>query len=507
MAISRRAFLQAAGLGATAVAVAACAPTTGTPGPTTTSASPAPTTTTRPPAVPADWAKLRGQLAGKLVLPGDAGYATAKLAYNPLFDSRKPAAVAQVANPSDVQACVALAYASRIPIAARSGGHSYDGYSTPDSGLVVDLGGLKDVQVQSDGTATIGAGARLMDVYAALADAGRCLPAGSCPTVGIGGLTLGGGVGVLTTKYGLTCDKLVSAQIVTGDGKLRTVSASQEPDLFWALRGGGGGNFGVVTSFTFQTEPAPQLTVFQLQFPGGSVADVLGGWQQFVADAPDELWTTMGVSGGNPPTCRINGCFVGSQSGLSPLLSKLIAATGVQPSNRYTLPKSYLDAMRYFGGCASYSNAQCTPSWNGNGVLKRESFTATSRVLAKPLSDTGKFAELMTGRSGMDVLLDSIGGAAARVGATDTAFPHRGSLATAQIYQGSTAASARTAVGEVRDTLGDLIGAGAYVNYIDSGIKDWGAAYYGPNLPKLRKVAQQYDPDGVLSFDQSVAKA
>ncbi|QUQ70710.1 FAD-binding oxidoreductase [Kutzneria sp. CA-103260] len=507
MAISRRAFLQAAGLGATAVAVTACGPTMAPPGQTMPSASPTPTTTTRPPAVPADWEKLRGQLAGKLVLPSDAGYATAKLAYNPLFDSRQPAAVAQVANPSDVQACVALAYASRIPIAARSGGHSYVGYSTPDSGLVVDLGGMKDVQVASDGTATIGAGARLMEVYAALADAGRCLPAGSCPTVGIGGLTLGGGVGVLTTKYGLTCDKLVSAQIVTGDGKLRTVSASQEPDLFWALRGGGGGNFGIVTSFTFQTEPAPQLTVFQLQFPSGSVGDVLGGWQQFVADAPDELWTTMGVSGGNPPTCRINGCFVGSQSGLNPLLNKLVAATGTQPSDRYTLSKSYLDAMRYFGGCASFSNAQCTPSWNGNGVLKRESFTATSRVLAKPLSDTGKFAELMAGRNGMDVLLDSIGGAAARVGATDTAFPHRGSLATVQIYQGSTAASVRTAVGEVRDNLGDLIGAGAYVNYIDAGVKDWGTAYYGSNVTKLRKVAQQYDPDGVLSFDQSVAKA
>jgi hypothetical protein len=505
MAISRRAFLQAAGLGVTAVAAAACAP--GTPGPTSsTSTSMAPTTTTRPPAVPADWNKLRGQLAGKLALPSDAGYDTAKLAYNPLFDSRKPAAVATVANAADVQRCVELAYASRIPIAARSGGHSYVGYSTPDAGLIVDLGGMAGVQVQG-GTATIGAGARLMDVYAGLANAGRCLPAGSCPTVGIGGLTLGGGVGVLTTKYGLTCDKLVSAQIVTGDGKLRTVSASQDPDLFWALRGGGGGNFGIVTSFTFQTEEAPQLAVFQLQFPGGSLADVLGGWQQFVGTAPDELWTTMGVSGGNPPTCRINGCFVGSTSDLNPLLDKLVAATGVQPSNRYALSKSYLDAMKYFGGCASYSTAQCTPSWNGNGVLKRESFTATSRVLAKPLSDTGKFAELMTGRGGMDVLLDSIGGAAARVGATDTAFPHRGSLATAQIYQGSTAESARTAVNEVRDNLGSLIGDGAYVNYIDAGIQDWGTAYYGPNLPKLRKVAQQYDPDGVLSFAQSVARA
>src|SRR6185312_14675612 len=133
---------------------------------------------------------------------------------------------------------------------------------------------LNKVDVQG-GKAVIGAGAKLQDVYAGLARAGRCLPAGTCPSVGIAGLTLGGGIGVLSRKYGLTCDRLVSARVVTADGALRTVSSSAEPELFWALRGGGGGNFGIVTSFSFDTVPAPQLTVFELGFPAGSAPEVL----------------------------------------------------------------------------------------------------------------------------------------------------------------------------------------------------------------------------------------
>jgi hypothetical protein len=151
---------------------------------------------------------------------------------------------------------------------------------------------MKDVQVKPDGTATIGAGARLMDVYAALADAGRCLPAGSCPTVGIGGLTLGGGVGVLTTKYGLTCDKLVSAQIVTGDGKLRTVSASQEPDLFWALRGGGGA-FAVVTALEFELVELREVYAGQLMWPLELAPQVVDAYREWTAEAPDELSATV----------------------------------------------------------------------------------------------------------------------------------------------------------------------------------------------------------------------
>ncbi|MFJ9365992.1 FAD-binding oxidoreductase [Nocardia sp. NPDC101769] len=494
MAINRRNLLRAAGLGASLAALGAatgCVPEV-----------PA----AESPAGQVDWAILRQRLTGTLNLPSDSGYATAKLAYNPAFDARQPAAIAQCATASDVQVCVDAAASAKIPVAARSGGHSYGGYSTPDKGLVVDLGGMSGVEVKADGTAVIGAGTRLMDVYSALAQAGRCLPAGSCPTVGIAGLTLGGGVGVLAGKYGLTCDNLVSAQVVTADGTVRTVSATSEPDLFWALRGGGGGNFGIVTSFTFQTVAAPQLAVFQVRFPAGSLTDVLGAWQTFTGSAPDEFWSTLGISAGSPPTCRINGCYVGSESEMNGLVDTLVAAAKTQPSNRYSLTKDYLSAMMYFGGCANYSVEQCRPNWNGGGVLGRESFTASSRVLTKPLSDPSRLTALLTGREGMDILLDSLSGAPSRIGAKDTAFPYRGALATAQIYVGATTPDARNAVNEVRDRLGDLTGNTAFVNYIDPDLSNWGSAYYGDNASRLHGIAEHYDPNGVFTFDQSASK-
>ncbi|HVK25497.1 MAG TPA: FAD-dependent oxidoreductase, partial [Actinokineospora sp.] len=235
--ISRRKFLWAAGVGAAATACSRTAPGQDPSSPTTTAGSiPDTAATTRPAAVPPDWAALRARLGAGLSQPGSADFDVVRRSYNTLFDQRKPMAVAAVRTAEDVQACVDVARASYLPIAARSGGHSYTGYSVPDEGLVVDLRAMSSVEVKSDGSVVVGAGARLIDVYTALAKAGRCLPAGSCPTVGIGGLTLGGGIGVLSRKYGLTCDKLRSAQVVTADGMLRTASIYSDDDLFWGLR-------------------------------------------------------------------------------------------------------------------------------------------------------------------------------------------------------------------------------------------------------------------------------
>ncbi|WP_084528982.1 FAD-binding oxidoreductase [Nocardia crassostreae] len=488
MGISRRNMLRANGLGV------GCA-VLGVP---TVSGLSADSPTAQP-----DWNDLRQRLTGELALPSDPGYATAKMAFNPAFDAHDPVAIARCATVSDVQACIDVAARAQLPIAARSGGHSYAGYSTPDNSLIVDLGAMTSVEARPDGTAVIGAGTRLIDVYAGLSDAGRCLPGGSCPTVGIAGLTLGG---VLTGKYGLTCDNLISAQIVTADGVLRTAAADSEPDLFWALRGGGGGNFGIVTSFTFRTAQAPQVVVFQAQFPAGSLTEVLAGWQSFTASAPDEFWSTLGTTAGSPPTCRINGCHVGPESEANALVDKLIAATCTRPTTRYAVAMDYLQAMRYFGGCTNYSVAQCRPSWNDTGVLGRESFTAASRVRTVPLPDPSRFTDLLTGREGLDILLDSLTGAPSRIPAGDTAFPHRGALGTAQIYVGATTPQARAAVADVRAALGDLVGNTAYVNYIDADLPDWATAYYGPNAPRLHRIADRYDPDSLFDFAQSASR-
>ncbi|MET7304037.1 FAD-dependent oxidoreductase [Embleya sp. NPDC005575] len=457
---------------------------------------------------PPDWSALKTRLDGQLLLPQDQGYGVARLGYNELYDDQLPAAVARCTSAADVQICLDAARGHGVPIAARSGGHSYLGYSVPNGGLVMDLRPMAQVRVQSDGKVRVGAGARLIEVYAALAQAGRLMPAGSCPTVGVSGLALGGGVGVLTRKYGLTCDRLVSAEVVTADSRVLTASECSEPDLYWALRGGGGGNFGVVTRFTFSTEPAPALTVFSLRFPAGSAASVIGAWQEWVEDAPPELWSNCVVSGGTPPTCRVGGCYVGAESGLNPLLDRLIAAAATQPTSRTVLGKSYLETMKYMAGCANDTIAQCHPTFEG-GRLPRAAFVAVSRVLPAPL-DAQRMVQLMAGRTGMDLLLDSMGGAVSQLAPDATAFPHRSALATAQIYASTTPggkAAATAAVDAVRDGLAALGATGAYVNYIDANLSDWGTAYYDGNLSRLKSVSRHYDPDEVFAFPQSVARA
>jgi len=503
MGINRRTFLMAAGLSATG-AIAACA--------TGTSGAPPPTTTTLPATTatapkPIDYRALAGKLAGHVVTPDAAGYDLARQSYNPLYDGRRPAAIAQCANTSDVQACVEAAVAAHTPIAARSGGHSYAGYSTPDDTLVVDLAGLSDVRVDGE-TAVVGAGTRLIDVYARLAAAGRCLPAGSCPSVGVAGLTLGGGIGVLSRKYGLTCDRLTSATVVTADGQARTVSAGTDPDLFWALRGGGGGNFGIVTSFSFTTVPAPQLTAFQINYSQlnyNAVGDAFGAWQPWIAAAPNELWSNFNITGGPAPTCTIAGCYVGPAGPVNAMLNTLVAKAGA-PTYRTVQTMSYLDAMRHFAGCATKSMATCQAQTHG-AQWNREPFRATSRMLTAPLHDPAKLVDITTGHPNMHVIIDALGGAVSSLSATDTAFPHRTALASIQIYlktTPATAANATTQVTMVRDQLIPLVGTAAYVNYIDATTPNWPQSYYGDNLLRLRQVAQTYDPTNTFTFPQAI---
>ena len=492
MTLGRRTFLRAAGLTAVGAVAAAC---TSKPGPQVPQTSPTtrasvPPSTSAKPSGPPDWNALRGKLSGDLVVSGDSGFASAKRAFNPLFDGRNPAAVAKCAKPEDVQACVEAA-GGRIPLAARSGGHSYAGYSCPDRALVVDLRALNSVEVRDDGIAEIGAGARLSDVYEALAAKGRCLPAGTCPTVGIAGLALGGGLGVLTRKFGLTADHMESARIVTADGVSRTASADGDADLHWALRGGGGGNFGIVTSFEFSTEAAPgQLTVFHLEFAAGSAAEVLGAWQDWIAEAPAELWANCVVEGGSPPRARVSGCYVGASARANTMLTQLTRRTGARVTNRNVRTMNYLAAMRHFAGSSG-----------------KTGFVASSRVLEKRMDEPGTLAALVNDRPDMDLLFDPLGGAVSTVDATATAFPHRGALATVQVYADTEAGQYRSAASQVDDAQRDIaeqVGRGAYVNYIDPAQRDWPQAYYGNNLNRLRQVTNLYDPDGVFAFAQGL---
>ena len=439
-----------------------------------------------------DWPALRARLHGPLLRPEDTGYAAIRPPFNLLYDDRYPPAIARCADPDDVRKCLEFAAGNKISFAARSGGHSYVAYSTPGDGLVADLKLMNKIEVcASNGTAKIGAGARLIDVYRSLAAEGRALPGGTCGSVGIAGLALGGGIGVLMRKYGLTCDHLDSAKIVSPrDLRLRSVDPGSA--LGWALTGGGGGNFGVTTEFTFRTVPAPPVvTVFVVSFPAGSGADVYGAWQNWITSAPRELWSNISVIGGPHPAATVPGCLLGSARQARELIAELERRAGVQGTITGFQETDYLGAMNF---------------WSGD--LQRRRFAAASRVLTTKV-DPAKLTALVTGDTKVALEINPLDGAVSDVGPRHTAFAHRGVFGDVQVYLTAdpnvSRATAKREVDQVQSALAKIGTGGAYVNYINDDQQDWATAYYGVNLTALRAIAAKYDPSGVLSFKQGLS--
>ena len=539
--MERRKFLRLVGAGAGAGAaglLAGCA-AGGGPGasgrPTFTPATAAALgSSVPPPATPspalaasataADWAALGSGLAGHLVLPADGAYSTARLAFNPRFDGVRPAAVAQCQNPDDVRACVAFASRFRVPIVPRGGGHSYTGASST-TGLVVDVAPMNAVRSDpASGTATVGAGAKLVDVYAGLAAAGVSIPAGSCPTVGVAGLTLGGGVGVTGRMYGLTSDNLLSATVVTADGRVLACDAKTEPDLFWACRGGGGGNFGVVTSFTFRTHSIGGITLFFLRWPWSQAENVVRAWQLWASGARDELWSNchlLAAPSQSGPQITVGGTYLGDTSETESMLEVLYAAVGSSPSSHTVEATTYAHAMGVEAGCASLSTAQCHLPWQQQGgQLAREAELAKSDFFTKPLSNSAisVIVDAVEQRRGLGgggdggIAFDAFGGALNRPAPDSTAFVHRDALFLAQYTTtwatGTASPITDTHTSWLRGFYGALhpyASGQAYQNYLDADLTNWADAYYGANYARLSRVKAQYDPASLFRQPQGVA--
>ncbi len=238
-----------------------------------------------------DWHALQGVLEGAVVLPGSPGYESARKPAISRFHAATPQAIVLCETPEEVSEAISFARRSGIETATRSGGHCFAGRSSTE-GIVIDVRPMHSVSV-SGGVATVGAGTRLGEVYDALDGYGLTIPAGCGPSVGISGLTLGGGMGILGRRHGLTSDHLLGAQVVLEDGSIVECDEHNEPDLFWALRGAGGGNFGVVTSLVFGTVPAPPATAFHLTWPHAYAAEIVGAWQVWSPAAPDELTASL----------------------------------------------------------------------------------------------------------------------------------------------------------------------------------------------------------------------
>jgi len=502
---------------------------TGSPG--SPSASPTVPPVSRPPE-PADWATLRRQLSsGLLVTQDSSGYDTAKLAFDPKFDQARPQGIAYCATASDVGACLAFVRRFGLPVAARSGGHSYGGWSST-SGLVIDVSKLSSVKVDgAGGTARVGAGTLLIDLYSELAAHGLAVPGGSCPTVGIAGLALGGGVGVVSRLYGLSCDNIVGVQIVTAEGTVRDCSASSEADLFWACRGGGGGSFGVVTEFTFRTHPAPDLVLFFLQWPWSVATQVIDAWQSWAPGAPDELWSNLHLSaapGGSEPQVSVGGTYAGEAGQAQVLLDRLYSAVGSQPDSAFVRSEEFLTCMLVEAGCSDLSVGQChLPTQNPAGVLSRPPEYAKSDFYTERLPPKGieTLLNQVAALSQVDgapgalggVAFDAFGGVINRIGAGQTAFVHRNALFLAQYSTGwspgtEPAAGAGTAaVARQRAWLASFHAAmrpyasgQAYQNYADPDLADWQRAYYGGNYARLQRIKAAVDPTDLFRFPQSI---
>jgi FAD/FMN-containing dehydrogenase len=443
---------------------------------------------------------LARELRGDVVERGAPGYGTARLLRSTRFDGVKPLAVAYCESADDVARCVRWAERHDIRLAARSGGHSYGGYSTVQNGLVVDVSRLDAVRPAADGkTAAVGAGATLGEVYARLYAARHVtIPAGSCATVGVAGLTLGGGHGFLSRRDGLTCDSVRSLRIVTAGGRVLDVSTREHADLLWACRGGGGGNFGIVTSFRFATHPIGAVSTFAVEWPWRDAAAAVAAWQAWAPHAPDDLFSVLSLScaAGGSPSIRAVGQLAGPKSRLDALIAPL-ASTGA-PTRVSTVARDYPSSVRY---------------WGGNDV--RSTFAAASDYAYRPLSAAGIRALLagVAARSrgpagGLSVLLDSYGGAIRRVPAGGSAFAHRKALFSLQELvswqPGGPAAANLAWLRSFHASLRPYVSGFAYLNYVDPAQAGWQHAYYGSSLKRLQAVKRTYDPHGVFRFRQGI---
>jgi FAD/FMN-containing dehydrogenase len=408
---------------------------------------------------------LRAAVSGRVLTPASSGYNAARVVFNRRFDGVKPPAVVQVRDSADVRAVVRWADRYDIPLVSRSGGHGYNGNSTSASAVVVDVGALDRISY-SDGTATLGPGARTFAIYTALARRGVTIPAGSCPTVAVGGLVLGGGMGLAGRAFGLTLDHVTSFDVVTADGLRRRVDG--DDDLFWALRGGGG-SFAIVTAIRLSTRRITRASFFRISYPRAAREEALAAWDALAPRAPRELTAilTLDATG-----AAAFGQYLGSEAALR----RLIAPLGGTPT---TGSADYLTVQRRWAG------ADLTPP--------RSAFAASSLYVSKRLSERGRRAFLAAADTGTTLILDAYGGAINRPHRADTAFPHRDARFSVQVLSYSAIPVARSRVKRARALIAPY-GSGAYANYADPDLKGALQAYYGANLARLRRVKEEFDP-------------
>jgi FAD/FMN-containing dehydrogenase len=435
------------------------------------------------------WETLEGAIDGVVVLPDAPDYDAVRRPAMARFDSVRPAAVVRCTSAGDVAETIAFARSAALDTAVRCGGHSVAGRSST-KGILIDVTPMSSVSVEA-GVATVGAGTRLGTVYDALDEHGLTIPAGCAPSVGIAGLTLGGGIGILGRSHGLTSDHLLRADVVLGDGRVVECDEHHHPDLFWALRGAGGGHFGVVTSLVFRTVPAPDATVFRLTWPAAGAEGLVDAWLGWAPTAPDGLDATLRLAPGNG--VELFGAWLGAEAEAATLLDAVIAAAGAEPATAERRHLSYRDAKRYLEQGGPEARHLFTKSEFFRRVLPRDAIAALVDNLA--------------GTPGREVAFLPWGGAYNRVRADATSFAHRDEryllqhLALIDPHAPTDERDWLTRSWSIVHAWGS---GGVYPNFPDPDLRDWARAYHGSNFERLLSVKASYDPTGFFRFAQSL---
>ncbi|WP_344440813.1 FAD-binding oxidoreductase [Kitasatospora nipponensis] len=450
----------------------------------------------------ADWQRLAKAVTGRVLRPGEGGFHAAGTPFNRRFAAAAPSGVVQVADVEDVRRAILWARETGTALAARGGGHSYAGFSAT-SGLVVDLSALNSVHADgSTGLVTAAGGARMADLNAAIQPHAMAFALGNGDSVGIGGLTLGGGSAATSRAFGLTADALLATTLVTADGQLLTCDAEQNRDLYWACRGGGGGNFGINVSFTFRATEVSDVSTCLLLWDRADAPRVLPVLQQIMLAAPDEFSARIGVStaGGAGALVSAVALHLGPVHELREIIAPALAAA--RPRREDLVDRTFWQAQEYLrhetsaGAFAVRTNFATEP-------LPAQALAAALALIDTPPPGDNP--------DGCGLALFGWGGAINRVAPQDTAFVHRDArfllsldASWAEHDAPATVAANLRWLADLREALAPYVSQSAYQNFIDPDLPNWRTAYYGANYPRLVEIKKQVDPDGLFAFPQSI---
>lgn len=463
-----------------------------------------------------DWSMLDATINGRVILPGSPDYDSLRKPQIARFDAVRPRALVFCHTPEDVAEAISFARRHGLHMVPRSGGHCFAGHSSTE-GMVIDVTPMRSVSF-SDGLVTIGAGARLGDVYDALIEHGVTIPAGCGPSVGIAGLTLGGGLGILGRTHGLTCDHLVAAQVVLTDGRIIVCDEQQDGDLFWALRGAGAGNFGVVTAFVFRPITAPSSTAFQVLWPASQAVAVISAWQNWAPAAPDGLAASLLLTAGGDPAqpavLKVFGAMLGTEADTLNLLEELADKAEVEPVSVFSRSMTHRETKRYLASLGSAEQAEepAVQARETGHLFSKSEFFRQLLPEETVAALVENFAKDRAEGQSRELDFTPWGGAYNRVREDATAFVHRNELfllkhATVVDAQ-ATPAERQAAQQWLRRSwaLAGPWGSGrVYQNFPDPDLENWADAYYGSNRARLVQVKRRYDPDGFFRFNQSIS--